>query len=247
LNSALKAAAVLGSLIVAFSQPALAYNDKMQEFQHLCDPHGTALVSTSVPCLKALLAASQDPIYNMSDPATALFLLDAAKILREIEQKRLAQGSGKERFLRLLMGVEDHHHSEVQAAQAREDAELSRQERGRAADDRAKSEAAFENQRDAAIARRDAQLEQQRQEELEQQRRATAAKLMAQEAVGQQQQRAAAVQFCIAQAQERSQYAFNAPAYCESNPNYYQTVPRLPKVTNTNCQAFGGQVNCTSH
>jgi hypothetical protein len=245
-NSALKAAA-LGSLIVAFSQSALASHDKMQEFQHLCDPHGTALVSTNLPCLKALLAASQDPIYNMSDPAAALFLRDSAKIQRDVEQKRVSEGSGKERFLRLLLGVEDRHHSEVQAAQAREDAELSRQERDRAADDRTKSEAALENQREAAVARRDSQLEQQRQGELEQQRRDTAAKLMAQEAAAQQQQRAAAVQFCIAQAQERSQYAFNAPAYCESNPNYYQTVLRLPKVTNTNCQAFGSQVNCTSH
>jgi hypothetical protein len=246
LTSALKSAAVLGSLIAAFSQSAFASYDKMQEFQHLCDSHGTALVSTNVPCLKALLAASKDPIYNMSDPATAVFLLDAAKILRDIEQKRLAEGSGKERFLRLLMSLEDRHRSEVQAAQAQQDAELSRQERDRATDDRTKSDSALENQREAAVARREAQLEQQRRDELEQQRRDTAAMLMAQEAVARQQQRAQAVQFCIAQAQDRSQYAFNAPAYCESNPNYYQTVLRLPKVKNTTCQAFGGQVNCTS-
>jgi hypothetical protein len=247
-NSALRVATVLGSLIAVVSPHALASYDKMREFQQLCDPHGTALISTNVPCLKALLSASQDPIYNMSDPATALFLLDAAKLQRDVQQKRLTEVSGKERFLRLLIGIEDRHHSEVQAVQARDDAELNRQERDRAAADQAKKEVAIENQREAAIAGSDAHFEQQRREEQEQQRRDAAANLMAQQAAAQQQQRAAAVQFCIVQAQERSQYAFNAPALCETNPNYYQTVLRLPKVINTNCQGFGNQqVNCTSH
>lgn len=248
MNLGLKATTLfLGSLFATSSQPALASNDKMQEFQRLCDPHGTVLVSINVPCLKALLAASQDPVYNMSDPATALFLLDASKVLRGIQEKRLTEASGKERFLHLLMGVEDRHRPDVEAAQARDDAELSRQARDRAAEDRANTETVIENQREAAIASRDAQLRQQREEELEQQRRDAAAMLTAQETLAQRQQYAAAVRFCIAQAQERSEYAFNAASYCQSNPNYYQTVPRLPKSINTNCQSFGNQFNCTSH
>jgi hypothetical protein len=71
--------------------------------------------------VKALVNASHDPIYNASDPATQLYLIDADKLLANVENKRISETAAREKMLRMLLAVQDRHHPESWPAIRRND------------------------------------------------------------------------------------------------------------------------------
>lgn len=247
----MNAAHMLSQISIAailFSSVSIASADKLQEFQQLCDSHGTAPVSVNIPCMEALLNASHDPVYAMGDPATQLFILDAEKLLTAVDKKRLSESAGKEKFLHLLLGLQDRHRPDLQASQTATAIQLNRQENDQAAAARTAEDLARQEKREAAAAMRNAQVEQQRQNERQADQDLQRQEAAASRAAANQQSRAEAVRFCIVEANERSPYAFSASANCTANPNYYQTVLRIQKAVVTNCQRLGSvdQVTCRS-
>jgi hypothetical protein len=100
------------------------------EVHALCDPLADAPLSTEIPYVKALVNASHDPIYNATDPATQLYLIDADKLLANVEKKRISETAGREKLLRMLLAVQDRHRPELEAQDNREyTAEQQRVER----------------------------------------------------------------------------------------------------------------------
>ena len=144
--------------ILASCAAAQAAADKIQESLSQCNPHQTTPLSTIVPCLKAMIAASSDPVYNATDPATQLFLLDISKLVSGTGHKRLPESVAQERFLRLVVTLEDRHRQDLQAAQTREYSE----QQARISADRMNMEAELAQEREA---KRDEEAEQQRQQD----------------------------------------------------------------------------------
>jgi chemotaxis protein histidine kinase CheA len=205
--------------------------DKLQASYQLCTPHNNP-PSTAIPCIKALLNASQDPIFNARDPAVQLYVLEADKLLANIEHKHLSEAAAREKLLRLLFEAEDRHRPQIEA-------EMARQASLRASQDQ---EAA--QQRMAAEAR-----EQQRAtaEAVEQQHREAAE--AARQAQNQEAQRRHddAVAFCVDTADDRLHanptYAngyigligfpightyTNINRVCSADPNWYKNLPTVP-------------------
>jgi hypothetical protein len=116
----LAASAALLHFLVASSAGAVTDATKLQEFYGLCAPHINSPLSSTIPCMKALINASQDPIFNARDPALQLYLLEADDLLAKFQRKLIADSAAREKLLRMLLDVEERHRPQVEAQLARE-------------------------------------------------------------------------------------------------------------------------------
>ncbi len=239
---------ILAGVLSASVSSAFAAKDKLQEFHALCNPHADTPLSTEIPCVKALVNASHDPIYNATDPATQIYLIDADKLLANVEKKRISETEAREKLLRMLLALQDRHRPELAAQDNRE----YMAEQQRIEQEAAEGQARLEAEREERIAKRQQAEQSQRQA----QANADAA-----------QQRENAVSYCIGQVVTKNQaYAAaqkspgaatagqqlgmllsgNTPrSLCEQNPQFYQTMPAAPVVTKCQRNGFGQNVQVT--
>src|SRR5277367_4780764 len=137
-------------------------NNKLQEFYGLCAPHVNSPLSSAIPCMKALVTASQDPIFNDRDPAMQLYLLEADDLLAKYEHRQVSESVAREKLLHMLLDLEERHRPQVEAQLAREasaQALLQQQEMERL---RQAAEARARKQADAEAAQRAQDQESQR-------------------------------------------------------------------------------------
>jgi hypothetical protein len=193
---------------------AIAPPNKLQEFRNLRTAHLDTPLSIEIPCMKALLNASEDPIFNARDPASLLYVIGADKLLRSIELKRISEADAREKLLRMFLEVEDRHRPELLAMQAQQRA-----------------------QRDALdAAEQRAKVEARRSEELEENRRATAQMLEAAQNREFRKQQDDLVAFCVATSNQRiranplysnQHFGIDSNASCTADPYWYKTIPPL--------------------
>ncbi len=198
--------------IVIPVSPAIAAQDKLQEIHALCAPHPDTPLSVEIPCTKAILGASKDPIFNSSDAATQLFLIEADKLLHGLQLKRISEDNAREKFLRMLLDVEDRHRPEL-AAQLAQQQELVAAAQ-RAADEAQKSAEVAEN------------------------RRANTQMIEAAQNREFERRQADLVAFCVATAKQRisanpmyvNDHIFQGihpDTSCAADPYWYKTIPSL--------------------
>jgi hypothetical protein len=215
---------------------AIAAQDKLQEFHSLCAPQINTPLSSEIPCTKALLNASQDPVFNARDPATQLYVIGADKLLHNLAIKRISETDAREKLLRMMLDLEDRHRPELLAMQAQQEEQIA---------------AAQHARQDAE--RNEELAEKHRQEEIAQEAQFELA----------QAQRQQAVKFCIDKVNERFKDltehgnsvqrgnavmqwgGTNSRLLCGNDPNYYQSLPAVPVVTQCQGSNDGGFVNLT--
>jgi hypothetical protein len=173
--------------------------------------------------------------------------LKADKLAAASDSKRITQNAANEKFLQLLLNLEDSHKAEVDALQARDDAAQRSQQ---ASNELASQERAFERRRleeRQAMAEAQREAEAAREMQTERESRMAALEASSRQQQVQQQMHEMAVSDCITRATARSEYAFNARSNCELNVNWWQQIPDLGRTTTTNCRAtMGNSINCTS-
>jgi hypothetical protein len=203
-----------------------------------------------VTCVKGLVNEESSGFVSPRDPDTQLYLLTADKLVDDVKNKRATVAAARISRQRALIEAETKHQSEAQSLHAQQDAD--RRERMAA------------NQRSAEAAERARIAEAQ----------ATAQQNQRVEAMNMQadQGRENAVEFCTGQVLARQQQYLsantnqtngyvlgqrlgmllsgNSPrSVCESNPQFYQSMPPPPTVTR--CQRTGSydfaQVTCTTN
>jgi len=104
---------------------AIAAQDKLQDIHELCAPHPYTPLSSEIPCTKALINASQDPLFNARDPATQLFVIGADKLLRSLALKHISEDDAREKFLRMMLETEDRHRPELASLQVQQQEQLA--------------------------------------------------------------------------------------------------------------------------
>jgi hypothetical protein len=218
--------------------------NKIQEIHALCTARADTPLSSEIPCEKALINASEDPIFNSRDPATQLYMIEADKLLRRLEDKRMTEIDARATLLRKFLDLEDRHRPELMAIAARESA------------------AAVTAQQQSAQLAASQERENQRVAAEESAREAEARKA--------QQQQNQAVAFCVAEAKERiaganrtvkNQIAIAEGGYlmrlglnrqsgppfieatCLNNQYWYKSIPQPSKTLD--CQSNGyGNATC---
>jgi hypothetical protein len=204
---------------------ASASQSKLAEIHGLCAPHADTLVSTEVPCTKAMINASADQIFNAKDPATQLYLIEADKLLHSIEVKRVSETDAREKLLKMLLALEDRHRPDLMAIQAQKENELAAAQR--------------DQQQAHEVAEKD--------ERIADNRRANAEMIEAAQNRAFQKQHDDLVAFCVATANQRihaNPLWYNANFFsgihpdksCDADPYWYKTIPSLQSQV-------GGRVN----
>jgi hypothetical protein len=213
--------------------------DKLQEIHALCAARIDTPLSIEIPCEKALISASQDPIFNARDPATQLYVIEADKLLQGVKTKRLAEIDARATLLRMLLDLESRHRPELAAIAARESAAASAAQQSSAT---IAAHQERENQRLAA-------------EEAARQAEARAAQLQQNQAVAvcvaEAKERIAGADFAVrsqlltAQSGYGMRLALNhqsgppfIEASCMNDQYWYKTIPRPSRTLN--CQSTGG-------
>jgi hypothetical protein len=215
------AAAVL-TVATPFCRSSAA-SSKLAEIHGLCSPHGDALVSIEIPCTKALIRASQDPIFNARDPATEIYIIDADKLLRNLELKRISEVDAREKLLRMLLALEDRHRPDLMTIHAQQQEQI-------ATTQRAEQEAQQAMQRNQEAAQRDRKAAENR--------RANAEMIEAAQNRAFQKQHDDLVAFCVATANQRIRanpiwyndnffVGIHPDKSCEGDPYWYKTIPTL--------------------